>query len=151
MATVKTNEEQIQPQQGLASLKKRSASVDFRVEGVSLENKRICIALTKIYGIGNTVALKICKELKISPDKRPADMNDEEKTAIRDYIKNHIKVEGELKKVVISNIQRKVSIQCYQGLRHKYKLPVRGQRTKTNARTRKGKSNPIANKKKVTK
>jgi small subunit ribosomal protein S13 len=137
--------------QGLASLKKRSASVDFRVEGVSLENKRICIALTKIYGIGNTVALKICQDLKINPDKRPSDMTDEEKTAIRDYIKTNLKVEGELKKVVISNIQRKINIQCYQGLRHRYKLPVRGQRTKTNARTRKGKSNPIANKKKVTK
>jgi small subunit ribosomal protein S13 len=145
MSTTKTEA------QGLASLKKRSANVDFRIEGVSLENKRICIALTKIYGIGNTKALEICKSLKINESKRPADMTDEEKTAIRDYIKNHIIVEGELKKVVISNIQRKINIQCYQGLRHKFKLPVRGQRTKTNARTRKGKSNPIANKKKVTK
>jgi small subunit ribosomal protein S13 len=147
MSTAKTETQN----QGLASLKKRSASVDFRVEGVSLENKRICIALTKIYGIGNTVALKICQDLNINPDKRPSDMTDEEKTAIRDYIKTNLKVEGELKKVVISNIQRKINIQCYQGLRHRYKLPVRGQRTKTNARTRKGKSNPIANKKKVTK
>lgn len=137
--------------QGLASLKKRSASVDFRIEGVSLENKRICIALTKIYGIGKTTAQKMCQDLKIDESKRPSDMSDEEKTLIRDYIKNHLKVEGELKKVVISNIQRKINIQCYQGLRHKFKLPVRGQRTKTNARTRKGKSNPIANKKKVTK
>jgi small subunit ribosomal protein S13 len=137
--------------QGLASLKKRSANVDFRIEGVSLENKRICIALTKIYGVGNTIALQICEALKINPDRRPGDMTDEEKTAIREYIKNHVKVEGDLKKDVISNIQRKINIQCYQGLRHRFKLPVRGQRTKTNARTRKGKSNPIANKKKVTK
>jgi small subunit ribosomal protein S13 len=149
MSTVKTNEQPAN--NSLASLKKRSAHVDFRIEGVSLENKRICIALTKIYGIGNTVAMKICKDLQISPDKRPADMNEAEMTQIRDYIKNNVTVEGELKKVVISNIQRKIAINCYQGLRHKYKLPVRGQRTKTNARTRKGKSNPIANKKKVTK
>lgn len=143
-----TNEKQVPAS---SSNKKRSAVVDFRIEGVSLENKRICIALTKIYGIGNTTAMKICQDLKISPDKRPADMTDEEKTKIREYIKKNVRVEGELKKDVISNIQRKISIQSYQGLRHKFKLPVRGQRTKTNARTRKGKSNPIANKKKVTK
>lgn len=132
--------------------KKRGGNVDFRIEGVPLENKRICIALTKIYGIGNTVALKMCSELKIDPDKRPSEMGEEEMTAIRNYIKSHLVVEGELKKVVISNIQRKVSINSYQGLRHRYKLPVRGQNTRKNARTRKGKkSNPIANKKKVAK
>lgn len=146
MSTIKSNEAQ-----GLASLKKRSAVVDFRIEGVSLENKRICIALTKIYGVGKVIAQKICQDLKIDENIRPSDMSDEQKTAIREYIKNHLNVEGELKKKVISDIQRKISIQCYQGLRHKRKLPVRGQRTKTNARTRKGKSNPIANKKKVTK
>lgn len=147
MSTI-TNEKQAG---GLAGAKKRSAVVDFRIEGVSLENKRICIALTKIYGIGRTIALRICEALKIDPDKRPSDMTDEEKTKIREYVKANLKVEGELKKDVISNIQRKISIQSYQGLRHKFKLPVRGQRTKTNARTRKGKSAPIANKKKVTK
>lgn len=147
MSTVTTEKQTA----GITPNKKRSAVVDFRIEGVSLENKRICIALTKIYGIGNTIAMKICEALKINPDKRPADMSDEEKTKIREYIKQHVRVEGELKKDVISNIQRKISIQSYQGLRHKFKLPVRGQRTKTNARTRKGKSNPIANKKKVTK
>ena len=146
MSAIKSNENQ-----GLSGLKKRSATVDFRIEGVSLENKRICIALTKIYGVGKVVAKRLCQDLKIDEDMRPSDMTDEQKTAIREYVKNNLNVEGELKKKVISDIQRKINIQCYQGLRHKRKLPVRGQRTKTNARTRKGKSNPIANKKKVTK
>jgi small subunit ribosomal protein S13 len=90
--------------------------------------------------------------LNIDENVRPSDISDESKTEIREYIKNHLKVEGELKKVVISNIQKKVMLQSYQGLRHKFKLPVRGQRTRTNARTRKGpKTAAIANKKKVAK
>lgn len=147
MATVSNEKQTGTPSSG----RRKSAVVDFRIEGVSLEDKRICIALTKIYGIGNTTAMEICNALKLNPDKRTSEMTDEEKITIREYIKKYLKVEGELKKDVISNIQRKISIQSYQGMRHKFKLPVRGQRTKTNARTRKGKSNPIANKKKVTK
>lgn len=136
---------------GLPSLKKRSGNVDLRIEGVSLENKRICIALTKVYGIGRSVAIKICHDLGLDPNKRPSEMDEDEVTGIRNYIKANLTVEGELKKIVISNIQKKVIINCYQGLRHKHKLPVRGQNTRRNARTRKGKSNPIANKKKITK
>jgi small subunit ribosomal protein S13 len=147
MSTVTTN-----GSQGLSSLKKRSQSVDFRIEGVSLQNKRLCIALTAIYGIGKVTAKQICKDLQIDENIRPSEITDEQKTIIRDYIKKHLKVEGDLRKVVILNIQQKVNIQSYQGVRHRLKLPARGQRTKTNARTRKGKkSNPVANKKKVTK
>jgi small subunit ribosomal protein S13 len=151
MATENISSEQILPNQSSAP-RKRGTSIDFRIEGIQLENKRICIALTKIYGIGKPTALKICEELNINPDSRPSDISEEEIAILRDYIKNYIIVEGNLKQIVITNIQRKIAINSYQGLRHRFKLPVRGQNTRKNARTRKGKkTNPIANKKKVTK
>ena len=122
-----------------------------RISGVNLPtNKRVKIALTYIYGIGSTVANEICKTIGISDDKRVSKLTDEEILKIREYIESKYKVEGDLRSEASLNIKRLTDLGTYRGLRHRKKLPVRGQRTHTNARTRKGKGVAIANKKKVT-
>ena len=120
-----------------------------RIAGVDLPNdKRIEIALTYIYGIGKTIAAGIIKDTGINPDTRVKDLTEEEVALIRDQIENNYTVEGDLKREVALNIKRLTEIGCYRGRRHRNKLPVRGQRTKTNARTRKGPKRTVANKKK---
>lgn len=120
-----------------------------RIAGVDLPNdKRIEIALTYIYGIGNTSASEIIKATGINPDTRVKDLSEEEVAKIRDQIENNYKVEGDLKREVQSNIKRLTDIGCYRGRRHRLGLPVRGQNTKNNARTRKGPKHTVAGKKK---
>ncbi len=120
-----------------------------RIEGVDLpRNKRIDTALTYIYGIGNTSAAKILEMAKVAPEVRTHELSDVEVAAIRDIIQNHFTVEGDLRKEVAMNIKRLIDIGAYRGLRHKKGLPARGQRTHTNARTRKGPRRAIAGKKK---
>ena len=120
-----------------------------RIAGVDIPNsKRIEIALTYIYGIGRTSAVKILETTGIDPDTRAKDLTEDQVAKLRDEIENNYKVEGELRREVNLNIKRLVEINCYRGIRHRKGLPVRGQRTKTNARTRKGPAKTIANKKK---
>ena len=120
-----------------------------RIAGVDLPNdKRIEIALTYIYGIGNTSASEIIKATGINPDTRVKDLSEDEVAKIRDQIENNYKVEGDLKREVQSNIKRLTDIGCYRGRRHRLGLPVRGQNTKNNARTRKGPKRTVAGKKK---
>ena len=122
-----------------------------RISGVNLPtNKRVKVALTYIYGIGPTTANQICKVVGISEDKRVNKLTDEEVLKIREFIEDKYKVEGDLRSEVSLNVKRLTDLGTYRGLRHRKKLPVRGQRTHTNARTRKGKGIAIANKKKVT-
>ncbi len=122
-----------------------------RISGVNLPTKkRVKVALTYIYGIGTTTANEICKVVGISDDKRVNKLADDEVLKIREYIENKHKVEGDLRSEVSLNIKRLTDLGTYRGLRHRKKLPVRGQRTHTNARTRKGKGVAIANRKKVT-
>ena len=122
-----------------------------RISGVNLPtNKRVKVALTYIYGIGSTIANEICKNVGISEGKRVNKLTDDEVLKIREYIENKYKVEGDLRSEVSLNVKRLTDLGTYRGLRHRKKLPVRGQRTHTNARTRKGKGIAIANKKKVT-
>ena len=121
-----------------------------RISGVNLPtNKRVKVALTYIYGIGPTTANEICKVAGISDDKRVNKLTDDEVLKIREYIESKFKVEGDLRSEVSLNIKRLTDLGTYRGLRHRKKLPVRGQRTHTNARTRKGKGVAIANRKKV--
>lgn len=123
-----------------------------RIAGVDIpREKRLEIALTYIYGIGRTTAQQICATTEINPDTRVRDLTDEEVTLIRNYVDQNLKVEGDLRREVDQDIKRKMEIGCYQGLRHRKGLPVRGQRTHTNARTRKGPKKTVAGKKKVTK
>ncbi len=123
-----------------------------RIAGVNIPpNKRLVIALTYIYGIGATASQKICEDTRISEDKRVKDLTDQELVKLRGIIEKEYKVEGDLRREVAFNIKKKRDIRCYQGLRHNAKLPVRGQNTHSNARTRKGKAIAIAGKKKVTK
>ena len=123
-----------------------------RIAGVDLpRNKRIVIGLTYIFGIGNTTARKILEETGISEDRRIHDLSDDEVNKLRRVIEARYKVEGALRSEVSQNIKRLMDIGCYRGLRHRRGLPVRGQRTHTNARTHKGKRVAIAGKKKVTK
>ena len=120
-----------------------------RISGVDIPNqKRVEIALTYIYGIGLTSSQKILAKTGIDPDKRAKDLTEDEISKLRDEIENHYKVEGELRREVALNIKRLTEIGCYRGVRHRKGLPVRGQRTKTNARTRKGRAKTVANKKK---
>jgi small subunit ribosomal protein S13 len=120
-----------------------------RIAGVDLpRDKRVVIALTYIYGIGRSTAEKIIKETGVNPDTRVRDLTEEEVNKIRDAIDGKIKVEGDLRREVALNIKRLIEIGCYRGIRHRRGLPVRGQRTKTNARTRKGPRRTVANKKK---
>ena len=120
-----------------------------RLAGVDLpRNKRLEIALTYIYGIGPSTATALLTETGISPDLRTDDLNDEQLSQLRDAIERNYTVEGDLRRQVQADIRRKIEIARYQGLRHRRGLPVRGQRTKTNARTRKGPKKTIAGKKK---
>jgi len=121
-----------------------------RIAGVDLPNtKRIEVALTYIYGIGLSTSKKILAEAKVDPDKRVKDLADEEISDIRKIIERKVKVEGDLRTEVAMNIKRLMDIGCYRGIRHRRGLPVRGQNTKNNARTRKGKKGaPIGGKKK---
>jgi len=120
-----------------------------RIAGVDIpNNKRIEIALTYIYGIGRTRSQSILAKTGIDPDIRAKDLTDEQVAALRDEIEASYEVEGDLRRETALNIKRLVEINCYRGIRHRKGLPVRGQRTKTNARTRKGPVKTIANKKK---
>jgi small subunit ribosomal protein S13 len=123
-----------------------------RLVGVDLpRDKRVEIALTYIYGIGRSRAAEILAATGVDPDKRVKDLTDAELVPLRDYIEGNLKVEGDLRREVAADIRRKVEIGCYQGLRHRRGLPVRGQRTHTNARTRKGPRKTVAGKKKAGK
>lgn len=123
-----------------------------RIAGVDLpRDKRLEIGLTYIYGIGLTRAQQVCSETGVDPDTRVRQLTDDEVTRIRRFIEANFEVEGDLRREVQQNIKRKIEIGSYQGIRHRRGLPVRGQRTHTNARTRKGRRVAIAGKKKVTK
>ncbi len=120
-----------------------------RIAGVDIPNaKRMEIALTYIYGIGKTSAKNILAATGIDPDKRAKDLTEDEVSKLREEIENNYHVEGDLRRDIGLDIKRMVEINCYRGIRHRKGLPVRGQRTKTNARTRKGPAKTIANKKK---
>ena len=120
-----------------------------RLVGVDLpRDKRIEVGLTYIYGIGLTTSKKILAETGINPDTRVRDITEDELSKLRDYIQHNLTTEGDLHREVSQNIKRLMEIGCYRGLRHRRGLPVRGQRSKTNARTRKGPKKTIANKKK---
>ena len=120
-----------------------------RISGVDIPNaKRVEVALTYIYGIGPKSASDILAKTGIDPDKRAKDLTEDDIAKLRDEIENNYTVEGDLRRDVALNIKRMVEINCYRGIRHRKGLPVRGQRTKTNARTRKGPAKTIANKKK---
>ena len=120
-----------------------------RLVGVDLpRNKRIEIALTYIYGIGLTTAKQIIAETGVNPDIRVKDLSEEDLAKLRDYIQQNLKVEGDLHREVSQNVKRLMEIGCYRGLRHRRGLPVRGQRTHTNARTRKGPRKQIGGKRK---
>lgn len=120
-----------------------------RIAGVDIpNNKRVEIALTYIYGIGRKSSNDILAKTGIDPDKRAKDLTEDEIAKLRDEIENSYTVEGDLRRDIALNIKRMVEINCYRGIRHRKGLPVRGQRTKTNARTRKGPAKTIANKKK---
>ena len=123
-----------------------------RIAGINIPtNKRVEIALTYIHGIGRTKAKEITEKLKITPERRVQDLSDSEVLQIRETIDADHTVEGDLRRQTSMNIKRLMDLACYRGLRHRRGLPVRGQRTHTNARTRKGPAKPIAGKKKVTK
>jgi small subunit ribosomal protein S13 len=123
-----------------------------RLAGVDLpREKRMEIALTYIYGVGRTRAKEALTATGVSPDLRARDLGDEDLVKLRDYIDGNFKVEGDLRREVAADIRRKIEIGCYEGIRHRRGLPVHGQRTKTNARTRKGPKKTIAGKKKAGK
>ena len=123
-----------------------------RIAGIDLpKNKRGVIGLTYIYGIGKSTSSEILKNAGISEDKKVNEWNDDELAAIRTFISENIKVEGELRSGVQLNIKRLMDIGCQRGIRHRLGLPLRGQRTKNNSRTRKGKRKTVANKKKASK
>ena len=120
-----------------------------RLVGVDLpREKRMEIALTYIFGIGRTRATETLAATGVDPSKRVRDLTDEELVLLRDHIEGNYRIEGDLRREVAADIRRKVEIGCYQGIRHRRGLPVRGQRTRTNARTRKGPKKVVANKKK---
>ncbi len=118
-----------------------------RISGVNLPNKPIEIALTYIYGIGRTSGREICHKADVVGTTRANDLGDDELVRIRDIIDRDQKIEGDLRRETAMNIKRLMDLGCYRGLRHRRNLPVRGQRTHTNARTRKGRARPIAGKK----
>ena len=121
-----------------------------RISGVDLpRNKRLVIALTYIFGIGRTIAREICVKAEIDPDSKTDVLSDGELVRLREIIENDYKVEGDLRRTVSQNIKMLMDIGCYRGLRHRRGLPVRGQRTHTNARTRKGPKKTVAGKKKT--
>jgi small subunit ribosomal protein S13 len=121
-----------------------------RIAGVDLpRDKRLDVALSYIYGMGRSKAAETCDGARVGPGTRVRDLTDEEIVRIRDWISNNYQVEGDLRREVNQNVKRKVEIGCYQGLRHRRGLPVHGQRTHTNARTRKGPKKTVAGKKKI--
>ena len=123
-----------------------------RLAGVDIPNeKRIEIALTYIFGVGRTRAKETLAATGINPDIRVKDLTDEQLITLRDYLEGNYKIEGDLRREIDADIRRKIQINCYQGQRHRKGLPVRGQRTKTNARTHKGPKRTVAGKKKATK
>ena len=120
-----------------------------RIKGVDIPNdKHICISLTYIYGIGRSLAKTLCEKVGVDPTMKAGDVSQEDLIKLRDEISNHL-TEGDLRREVSMNIKTKMEINSYEGSRHKKGLPVRGQRTSRNARTRKGKGKTVANKKKV--
>jgi small subunit ribosomal protein S13 len=123
-----------------------------RIAGVDIpREKRTVIALTYIFGIGDTLAGEVCANTGVDPTRRVRDLTDEEVSQLRTYIDDNLQVEGDLRRDIQQDIKRKMEIGCYQGIRHRRGLPVRGQRTHTNARTRKGPRKTVAGKKKVGK
>jgi small subunit ribosomal protein S13 len=123
-----------------------------RIAGVDIpREKRLEISLTYVFGIGPSIAKQLCVAVDIDPNTRVRDLTDEEVNRIRAWVDQNLKVEGDLRREVQNDIKRKMEIGCYQGLRHRRGLPVRGQRTHTNARTRKGPKKTVAGKKKVRK
>jgi small subunit ribosomal protein S13 len=123
-----------------------------RLIGVDLpRDKRIEVALTYIFGVGRTRAMKTLEATGVSPDTRVKDLTDEQLVQLRDYLEGNYRLEGDLRREIAADIRRKVEIGSYQGLRHRRGLPVHGQRTKTNARTRKGPKRTVAGKKKAGK
>ncbi len=123
-----------------------------RIAGVDIpRDKRVVIALTYIYGIGRSTAEKILAATQIDPNKRVKDLDDNEVVRLREYIDRNLRVEGDLRREVSMNIKRLIEIGCYRGIRHRRGLPVRGQRTRTNARTRKGPKKTVPGKKRARK
>ncbi|RMG22824.1 MAG: 30S ribosomal protein S13 [Armatimonadetes bacterium] len=123
-----------------------------RIAGVDLpRNKAVAFALPYLYGIGRTTALEICEKAGVDPTRKMGDLSDQEVAKLREIIENDYRVEGDLRREIQQNIRRLIEIGCYRGLRHRRGLPVRGQRTRSNARTRKGPKKTVAGKKKATK
>ena len=123
-----------------------------RISGVNLPiEKKVYVSLSYLFGVGFTNAKQICSAVGVDSEQRMKNLTDEQFEKIRNYIDKHVVVEGDLRGQISQNIKLKISIGCYEGSRHRNRLPVRGQRTKTNAKTRKGRSAPIANKKVVAK
>ncbi len=123
-----------------------------RIAGIDIpRDKRIEVALTYIYGIGPSSSKQILTQTRVSPDTRVKDLTEEEVARLREFIDRNYKVEGDLRREVDMNIKRLIEIRCYRGLRHRSNLPVHGQRTRTNARTRRGVRKTVAGKKKATK
>ena len=123
-----------------------------RIAGVDIpREKRLEISLTYIFGIGKPTAQKLCGDLDLDPNTKVSALTDDEVTRIRTYVDENLRIEGDLRRDVQQDIKRKIEIGCYQGIRHRRGLPVRGQRTHTNARTRKGPKKTVAGKKKVRK
>src|SRR5947208_12444167 len=123
-----------------------------RISGVDIpREKRLVVSLTYIYGIGRNTAQQVCDATHMSRDTRVRDLTDEEVARLRTYIDQNVKVEGDLRRQVSQDIKRKMEIGCYEGLRHRKGLPVHGQRTRTNARTRKGPKKTVAGKKRARK
>jgi small subunit ribosomal protein S13 len=121
-----------------------------RIAGIDIpREKRLEISLTYIYGIGRPTAQKLCVDLGLDPDTKVSALTDEEVSRIRSYVDDNLRIEGDLRRDVQQDIKRKIEIGCFQGIRHRKGLPVRGQRTHTNARTRKGPKRTVANKKKA--
>ena len=121
-----------------------------RISGVDIpREKRLEIALTYIFGVGKPTAQKICSDTGLDPNQRVRNLTDDEVARIRNWVEENLTVEGDLRREVAQDIKRKIEIGCFQGIRHRKGLPVRGQRTHTNARTRKGPKKTVANKKKA--
>lgn len=119
-----------------------------RIAGVDIpDNKRLFVGLTYIYGVGRTLAIKACEAVGIDPTRKLGELSDEELARLRDYIERNYKVEGDLRREIAENIKRLIDIGCYRGRRHLAGLPVRGQRTRSNARTRKGPRKTVGTKK----